>query len=226
MRSFSSNLKQLRKGKGMSQEDLAQKLNVTRQTVSGWETERCQPDIDTLMALANALDADIQELIYGTKPGQYLRYQRKYVVWSAVCGGISVLFALFWVFLFPSLQTWLVENYLGYGLYFVCFCLPSIGCFAFGLFLPAAMRLYLPIQIDRRWMRICLSVGSTFGALAAVMLIGIVGCGRNAIAQALLHIFVHPAGRLLIMCLFPFLSGVLIFLGKDVNGCAPTAAGV
>ena len=36
----------LRKEKGLSQEDLAEKLNVTRQTISNWETEQTSPDIN------------------------------------------------------------------------------------------------------------------------------------------------------------------------------------
>ena len=62
------NIRRLREAKGMTQEQLAEKLNVTRQAVSNWENEKTQPDIDTLHKISQELDASIEELIYGTKP--------------------------------------------------------------------------------------------------------------------------------------------------------------
>ena len=59
MTTFPSNLKRLRKAKNITQDTVAQALHVTRQTVSGWETGRTQPDLDTLSALARVLEADI-----------------------------------------------------------------------------------------------------------------------------------------------------------------------
>ena len=61
------NIKRLREAKGMTQEQLAEKLNVTRQAVSNWENEKTQPDIDTLHRISQELDTSIEELIYGTK---------------------------------------------------------------------------------------------------------------------------------------------------------------
>lgn len=60
--SFNKNLLQARKEKGMSQEELAKQLNVTRQTVSKWETGESLPDLFKLSALADALDVSIDSL--------------------------------------------------------------------------------------------------------------------------------------------------------------------
>ena len=62
------NIVKLRKEQGMSQEQLAQKLHVTRQAVSNWETGRSQPDLDMLEALASAFGTDILVVIYGQMP--------------------------------------------------------------------------------------------------------------------------------------------------------------
>ena len=62
------NIVKLRKEQGMSQEQLAQKLHVTRQAVSNWETGRRQPDLDMLEALASAFGTDILVVIYGQMP--------------------------------------------------------------------------------------------------------------------------------------------------------------
>lgn len=52
MNAVAKNLKRLRKQTGLTQEELAEKLHVTRQAVSSWETAKTQPDIETLTALA------------------------------------------------------------------------------------------------------------------------------------------------------------------------------
>ena len=67
MSPISKNIKRLRGKRGLTQEQLAEQLCVTRQTVSSWENNRTQPDIDMLTALSAALDADVEELIYGKR---------------------------------------------------------------------------------------------------------------------------------------------------------------
>jgi len=58
-------IKKLRKEKGMTQDELAEKLNVTRQAVSNWEMGKTQPDIDTLTKLAEVFDVSAELIIYG-----------------------------------------------------------------------------------------------------------------------------------------------------------------
>lgn len=60
---LSENLKNLRKAKGLSQEELAIKLNVVRQTVSKWEKGLGLPDINTIEPLANALNVSMVEVM-------------------------------------------------------------------------------------------------------------------------------------------------------------------
>lgn len=67
MAKVSKNIKKLRTEKNLTQEALAEKINVTRQTISSWENDRTQPDIDMLELLSTALDTGIEELIYGEK---------------------------------------------------------------------------------------------------------------------------------------------------------------
>lgn len=61
------NIKHFREEKGMTQTELAEILFVTRQAVSNWETEKAEPDIDTLQKIAAALEVSVEELIYGEK---------------------------------------------------------------------------------------------------------------------------------------------------------------
>jgi len=60
-------LKQLRKEKGMTQEQLAQMLNVAGRTVSRWETGSNLPDLDILITLSDFYDVDIREIINGER---------------------------------------------------------------------------------------------------------------------------------------------------------------
>ena len=60
---LNENLKIIRKNKGLSQEELAIKLNVVRQTVSKWEKGLSVPDSDMLIQIANALDTTVNALL-------------------------------------------------------------------------------------------------------------------------------------------------------------------
>lgn len=57
------NIKGARKAKGLSQQELAVKLNVVRQTVSKWEQGLSVPDADLLIALSEALETPVSTLL-------------------------------------------------------------------------------------------------------------------------------------------------------------------
>ena len=57
------NIKTLRKAKGLSQEELAIKLNVVRQTISKWEQGLSVPDAEMLIKLAEVLDTNVSTLL-------------------------------------------------------------------------------------------------------------------------------------------------------------------
>ena len=60
---LNENIKRIRKSKGLSQEELAIKLNVVRQTVSKWENGLSVPDSDMLITLADELDTSVNVLL-------------------------------------------------------------------------------------------------------------------------------------------------------------------
>ena len=60
---LNENIKRIRKSKGLSQEELAIKLNVVRQTVSKWENGMSVPDSSMLIVLADELDTTVSELL-------------------------------------------------------------------------------------------------------------------------------------------------------------------
>ena len=60
---FSETFKILRKQKGMSQETLAQQLNIVRQTISKWEKGLSVPDADMLTQIAELFEVSVSELL-------------------------------------------------------------------------------------------------------------------------------------------------------------------
>ncbi len=85
---FADRLQELRKAKGLSQEDLAERLNVSRQSVSKWETGLGYPETEKLLVLCNILDVDLDYLLrdklqeHNSKsitPSPYAQYLQKWV---------------------------------------------------------------------------------------------------------------------------------------------------
>ena len=60
---LSENIKAIRKSKGLSQQELAVKLNVVRQTVSKWEQGLSVPDSDMLISISEALETPVSTLL-------------------------------------------------------------------------------------------------------------------------------------------------------------------
>ena len=60
---LSENIKAMRRAKGLSQQELAVRLNVVRQTVSKWEQNLSVPDSDMLLALSEALETPVSRLL-------------------------------------------------------------------------------------------------------------------------------------------------------------------
>ena len=69
---FAQQLTNLRKQKGLSQQQLADKLYMTRQAVSKWETGESSPDLNRMQEIADILDVSVQVLLFGTQfePGK------------------------------------------------------------------------------------------------------------------------------------------------------------
>lgn len=65
-------LKALRKENGLTQEELAEELNVSGRTVSRWETGTNMPDLSTLMAIAELYQVEIREILNGEKEGMQM----------------------------------------------------------------------------------------------------------------------------------------------------------
>ena len=61
MSNIGKTIKKIRAEKGLTQEQLAEQLHVTRQAVSNWEQEKTQPDVETLTTMAEVLEVPVEE---------------------------------------------------------------------------------------------------------------------------------------------------------------------
>ena len=67
MKNIGETIASLRKNKGMTQNELAEKMNVTDKAVSKWERDLSCPDINTISKLADILDVSVEELLKAKK---------------------------------------------------------------------------------------------------------------------------------------------------------------
>ena len=96
MSRIGKNIKKARAEKGYTQEQLAQKLSVTRNTISNYETGHSNPDIEMLQMLAEALETDPNTLIYGEKKSQSVDQSfreeiLKRIAWLVIAGAIMMI---------------------------------------------------------------------------------------------------------------------------------------
>ncbi len=73
-------LKELRKEKGLTQEQLAEQFNVSRRSVSRWETGSNLPDVDILIEMADYYEVDLRELIDGERKSEKMNEELKETV--------------------------------------------------------------------------------------------------------------------------------------------------
>ena len=84
MRNIGKNIHRLRTQQHMTQDELAQKLFVTRQTVSNYENGKSKPDVDMLERIAGVFQTDLLTVIYGPQP-------RKIPGIAIACGAAVVM---------------------------------------------------------------------------------------------------------------------------------------
>lgn len=115
MANVGKNIKQIRTKRKMTQDDLADKLFVSRQTVSNYETGRSNPDIDMLVKIAEVLETDVNILIFGipTPPDKKQDYIK-----LTISLFITILLSIGIGIYTPYAEKWL-DDMFDYGLLFI-----------------------------------------------------------------------------------------------------------
>lgn len=74
---FNEKLIEIRKKQGLSQEELGMELQVSRQTISKWETGNNMPDISILVDIADYYDISIPEIISGERKSEMMNEEER-----------------------------------------------------------------------------------------------------------------------------------------------------
>lgn len=77
-------LKMLRKEKGLTQEQMAEKFNVSNRTVSRWENGNNMPDLDVLIEISDFYEVDLRELLDGERKSEKVNNEKEETVLKAV----------------------------------------------------------------------------------------------------------------------------------------------
>ncbi|CCF13573.1 helix-turn-helix domain-containing protein [Brevibacillus sp. 7WMA2] len=93
--SLGQQLKKFRELKSLSQEDIAQKIGVTRQAVYKWENDKSYPDIDNLILLSELYNVTLDELIKGNES-----FKKKIIIADHKDTGLYVGFVIMFIGLF------------------------------------------------------------------------------------------------------------------------------
>ncbi|MCM1258919.1 MAG: helix-turn-helix domain-containing protein [Roseburia sp.] len=140
---FGESLKQHRKGRNLTQEQLAEKFQVTRQTVSKWELDQAMPEVGKMVEIAEYFEISLDEILLGQNPSKEMEIleelkpveeekpkQKKNAGFVIYFVGI----AFFTIIFFPVLDKstgrwdWRFPNILD-----VCFCYILLAALVFGL---------------------------------------------------------------------------------------------
>lgn len=171
MRDIGKNIKQLRQIKNMTQDELAEKLFVTRQTVSNYEIGRTRPDIDMLTKMAEILDVDIHALLYGlSEPVS----RKKEVIKTCVAVTAVILLFAASLYLGKAAKEYQAMTYNHAPWLLITIVLRAIAYFLAGWTLFQALGTFtklVPIFFRRSiWMRVAVLIGiGIYGILTLPM---------------------------------------------------------
>ena len=164
---FSERLRQYRRSKHLTQQELAGRLGVSNKTVSRWESEGGYPDVPLLVPLARALGVTVDDLLDGEKPIRSLsRADWQSLLSFAFALGGGVLFYLLDLFM-PMV---------------LCWC-AYLVCMAYGVYLQKYYAYH------SRWFQIanavmCLAVNFTFVTKTVITAAALVLFGSSQVMMA------------------------------------------
>ena len=96
MRDIGKNIRLARLHRKLTQDELAQKVHTTRQTISNYETGRSRPDVETLQRLADALGVELTELLDGEPSPDARRAALRRL---CLMGTVALMLAGLWIYL-------------------------------------------------------------------------------------------------------------------------------
>ena len=200
MRDIGANIRRARVRRKLTQDDLAQTVHTTRQTISNYETGRSRPDVETLQRLADALGVELTGLLDGEPSPDARRAALRRL---CLMGAVALMLAGLWAYLHAVC----LRQYQRGGMAPLAAMLitePLLLC-ALAWTLPQALRMVTRLQPRRGtpWVRPLVRV--LFGLCLAILVASVVLPASGVILPRLY------GGRAATAALF-FLLGALLWL--------------
>ena len=208
------NIRKWREQRGLTQDALAEKLHVTRQAVSNWETEKNQPDLEMLEAAARALDVELEDLLREQRGG-YPQFQKKAVVWVIALCAVTLLLLADRVFIVPRLVELKEKYYNGWWYWLNGFAVLPLLRIAPGMLAPAVISLWRDVQPEG-WLKTALRVLPFLLLIPAVLaMLWLFSVGLPFSSRFAAALLADRSGiwQALVWRVLPFLAGICMFLG-------------
>ena len=209
---FTQNLRRARKAAGLTQQQLADRLHVTRQSVSSWELGRTEPDFETTEKLAAVFGTSVSSLLGEEEKPAYARFQKQYVLGFGICAGLLLAVSGLELGLFAYWRKLLLHDY-SPALYAALWKLfvPPLLWYASGLGAVCFFAMWSPVRCGKRarlaLLLAALALGLPVLALMAQYLAVALG-NFDGVRVWLAPLLRRPAGKLAIQIILPGLIGV------------------
>lgn len=174
MSKVNENIKAFRTVANMTQQELADKLLVTRQTISGWENGRTEPDLESLVRLSEVLQISVEELLSGeqtSKKPLQKNWKKQLVIafiWTAV---MIVWFIVCRKYVFWYQGAYLQGDVVGMFLWY--YLLKPMKYVLIAITALSYLRVVYDIRISITWVRVLLLVIS--GVFIVLFLGSVIG---------------------------------------------------
>lgn len=209
---FTQNLRRARKAAGLTQQQLADRLHVTRQSVSSWELGRTEPDFETTEKLAAVFGTSVSSLLGEEEKPAYARFQKQYVLGFGICAGLLLAVFGLELGLFAYWRKLLLHDY-SPALYAALWKLfvPPLLWYASGLGAVCFFAMWSPVRCGKQ-ARLALLLAALALGLPVLVLMAqylTVALGNlDGVRVWLAPLLRRPAGKLAIQIILPVLSGV------------------
>ena len=209
---FTQNLRRARKAAGLTQQQLADRLHVTRQSVSSWELGRTEPDFETTEKLAAVFGTSVSSLLGEEEKPAYARFQKQYVLGFGICAGLLLAVFGLELGLFAYWRKLLLHDY-SPALYAALWKLfvPPLLWYASGLGAVCFFAMWSPVRCGKQARLVLLLAALALGlpvlALMAQYLAVALG-NFDGVRVWLAPLLRRPAGKLAIQIILPGLIGV------------------
>lgn len=167
MAEVGKHIKSIRKEKNLTQDDLAERLHCTRQTISNYETGKSEPGIEVLIELASVLEVEINDLIYGSQKRENTKRQKSRAV--AALAAACVLLAVIYI-LAPYANQYRMRYFETTPMYLLQYVLRPFALTLLGWGFAEAAKAFARIRIWKGRSQRTLKIGHVFFWVSAVIL--------------------------------------------------------